>query len=219
MHENMISSRNSGSSNIFANMKNRIFLCLIVLAFVSCKKDPLRVSGTNSLVYESEAYTDVMTNFEALINRSVLHVENADPYRHIIGNVIENAAKTQIDGNGVAISNIEISNVRVTSLELYSGFDIALLDEHLGAADVSLSYLDASSTLVSISLGTLSSINNGQSKVLFSPTGVDLTSFMKNNPDRLSFNLYFNDVPSSSIDVKYRVGFDYSYAYDEAEVK
>lgn len=200
-------------------MKNSLFLFLIVLGFMSCKKDPSRVSGTNSLVYESEAYVDVMTNFEALINRSVLNVENADPYRHIMGNVIENAAKTQIDGNGVAISNIEISNIRATSLELYSGFDIGLLDEHLATADVSLSFLDASSTWVTMSLGTLSSINNGQSKVIFSPSGVDLTSFMKNNPDRLSFNLYFNDVPAGSIGVKYRVGFDYSYSYDEAEVK
>lgn len=200
-------------------MKLLLSVCFAALVIVSCRKEPSRASGTGSLVYESDSYVDVMTNFEAVVNRCSLIVENADPYRHIFGQVLENASKTKMDGNGTAISDIQITNIRITSLELYSGFDIDTFDDYLENAEVILQYLDPSANWVSISLGTLSGVNTGQYKVLFNPSSVDLTSFMKNNPDKLFFSLAFNGVPPSELNVKYRVGFDYSYAYDEKEVK
>jgi hypothetical protein len=82
-----------------------------------------------------------------------------------------------------------------------------------------LQYLDNSANWVSSELGTLSQVNNSSAKVLFNTASGDLTTFMKNKPNRILFKFDFNGVPTSDLEVKYRVGFDYNYSYETAEQK
>jgi hypothetical protein len=201
-------------------MKSQIFaLLLLVISISSCKKDPGIASGSNSLVYESDAFVSVMTNFSSVVNTAHLEVDNANPYNHIIGEVMSTGLESTINENGVAISNVKITNIKITSLELYCPYDLSDFSNYLNTCEVQLQYLDNSANWVSSELGTYSSINNSNSKVLFNTANGDLTSFMENKPNRILFKFDFNGVPTSNLEVKYRVGFDYDYTYEITEQK
>jgi hypothetical protein len=201
-------------------MKKQIFaIFLLVLSISSCKKDPGISSGSNSLVYESDAFVSVMTNFSAFVNTAQLEVDNANPYNHIIGEIMSTGLESTINGNGVAISNVKVTNIKITSLELYCPYDLSDFSNYLTNCEVLLQYLDNSANWVSSELGTFSSINNSSSKVLFNTAGGDLTPFMENKPNRILFKFDFSGVPTTDLEVKYRVGFDYNYTYETAEQK
>jgi hypothetical protein len=192
----------------------------VVLSVYSCKKDPSQVSGTNSLVFESEEEVDAVTNFSAFVNLSTLYIENAQPYQNILGHIANEAQGTQINGNGVEISNITISNIHLSAVELYSGYQINDFQTYLEECELFLQYYDfSSSSYVGSSIATLSSVSNSQSKVLFTITAGDLTEFFKLNPDRLYFKFKFNAPPPQDMEAKYRIVFDYSYTYGERELK
>ena len=196
-----------------------LFSVLIASVFTACKKDPAQVSGTNSVVFEADEFQDLMTNFSGLVNTAKLSVNDAKPYELMIGNVVSSAMKATINGNGTEISNIEITNIRVSTIELYSPWDINTLDTYLQDAELNLEYLNSSATIIKMELGEYSNVNLSSKNVEFTPTAADLTSFMANNPDRLRFDLQFNGQPLSSMEVKYRIVFDYAYSYDERERK
>lgn len=201
-------------------MKRHIFaLIFLALAIISCKKDPGIASGSNSLVYESDAFVSVMTNFSSVVNTAQLEVENANPYNHIIGEVMSTGLQSTINGNGVAISNVQITNIKITSLELYCPYNLSDFSNYLNDCEVLLQYLDNSANWVSSELGTFSSINNSSSKVLFNTVNGDLTTFMKNKPTRIVFKFNFSGVPPSELEVKYSVGFNYNYSYETSEQK
>jgi hypothetical protein len=201
-------------------MKKPIFaILLFVITVSSCKKDPAISSGSNSLVYESDAFVSVMTNFSAVVNTAQLEVDNANPYNHIIGEIMSTGLQSTINGNSVAISNVQVSNIRITSLELYCPYDLSDFSNYLTDCEVLLQYLDNSANWVSSELGTFSSINNSNSTVLFNTANGDLTGFMKNKPTRILFKFDFNGMPMSELEVKYRVGFDYNYSYETTEQK
>jgi hypothetical protein len=42
---------------------------------------------------------------------------------------------------------------------------------------------------------------------------------MENKPNRILFKFDFSGVPTTDLEVKYRVGFDYNYTYETAEQK
>jgi hypothetical protein len=201
-------------------MKKQIFaLLLLVISISSCKKEPGISSGSNSLVYESDAFVSVMTNFSAVVNTAQLEVDNANPYNHIIGEIMSTGLESTINGNGVAISNVKVTNIKITSLELYCPYDLSDFSNYLNDCEVLLQYLDNSANWVSSELGSFSSISNSNSKVLFNTANGDFTSFMKNKPTRIIFKFNFSGVPSSELEVKYRVGFDYNYSYETSEQK
>jgi hypothetical protein len=201
-------------------MKKQIFaLLLLVISISSCKKEPGIASGSNSLVYESDAFVSVMTNFSAVVNTADLEVDNANPYNHIIGEIMSTGLQSTINGNGVTIGNVQVTNIRITSLELYCPYDLSDFSNYLTDCEVLLQYLDNSANWVSSVLGSFSSISNSNSKVLFNTASGDLTTFMKNKPNRILFKFDFNGVPTSDLEVKYRVGFDYNYSYETAEQK
>lgn len=199
-------------------MKKQIFaLLLLVISLSSCKKDPGISSGSNSLVYESDAFVSVMTNFSAVVNTAELEVDNANPYNHMIGEVMSTGLQSTINDNGVAISNVQITNIKITSLELYCPYDLSDFSNYLTDCEVLLQYLDNSANWVTSELGSFSSISNSSGKVLFNTASGDLTAFMKNKPTRIVFKFDFSGVPTSDLEVKYRVGFDYNYSYEVAE--
>jgi hypothetical protein len=197
----------------------RFFMLLFVFSTVlwSCKKEPSKSSGSASLIYASEEYADATTNFVALLNTAELPVENASPYANMIGDVMVNALSSTMNGSGMAVSQVEITNVRVSALEIYSGYDFDVLTDYLTGAQLVLSHVEGSTNPVSVNLGSMINFNTGEKKVVFSPSSADLTDFLKGNPDDLHFDLQFNGVPGSSIDVKYKVVFDYQYAYELEE--
>lgn len=199
-------------------MKKQIFaILLLVISISSCKKDPGIAAGSNSLVYESDAYVSVMTNFSPVVNTAELEVDNVNPYNHMIGEVMSTGLEATINDNGVAISNVQITDIKITSLELYCPYDLSDFDNYLTNCDVLLQYLDNSANWVTSELGTFSSISNSQNKVLFNTANGDLTNFMKNKPNRIVFKFNFSGVPTSELEVKYRVGFDYNYTYEVEE--
>lgn len=201
-------------------MKKLTFaLLLLVITVSSCKKEPGISSGSNSLVYESDAFVSVMTNFSPVVNTSELEVDNANPYNHIIGEIMSTGLQSTINNNSVAISNVQISNIKITSLELYCPYDLSDFSSYLTDCEVLLQYLDNSANWVSSELGSFSSISNSSSKVLFNTASGDLTGFMKNKPTRILFKFNFNGMPISDLEVKYRVGFDYNYSYETTEQK
>lgn len=201
-------------------MKRHIFaFILLATSIVSCKKDPGISSGSNSLVYESDAFVSVMTNFSAVVNTAALEVDNVNPYNHMIGEVMSTGLEATINGNGVAISNVQITNIKITSLELYCPYNLSDFSNYLTSCEVLLQYLDNSANWVTSELGSFSSISNSNSKVLFNTASGDLTSFMRNKPNRIVFKFNFSGVPTSELEVKYRVGFDYNYTYETAEQK
>jgi hypothetical protein len=201
-------------------MKRHIFsLIFLATAIVSCKKDPAIVSGNNSLIYESDAFVSVMTNFSSVVNTAQLEVDNVNPYNHMIGEVMSTGLEATINGNGVAVSNVQITDIKITSLELYCPYDLSDFSNYLTNCEVLLQYLDNSANWVTSELGTFSSISNSNSKILFNTASGDLTSFMKNKPNRIVFKFNFSGAPTSELEVKYKVGFDYNYTYESAEQK
>jgi hypothetical protein len=201
-------------------MKKQIFASLLLVILISsCKKEPGISSGSNSLVYESDAFVSVMTNFSAVVNTANLEVDNANPYNHIIGEVMSTGLQSTINNNGVAISNVQITNIKITSLELYCPYDLSDFSNYLTDCEVLLQYLDNSANWVSSELGTLSQVNNSSAKVLFNTASGDLTTFMKNKPNRILFKFDFNGMPTSDLEVKYKVVFDYNYSYEVVEQK
>jgi hypothetical protein len=201
-------------------MKKQIFASLLfVISISSCKKEPGISSGSNSLIYESDAFVSVMTNFSAVSNTANLEVDNANPYNHIIGEVMSTGLQSTINSNGVAISNVQITDIKITSLELYCPYDLSDFSNYLTDCVVSLQYLDNSANWVSSELGTFSQVNNSSRKVLFNTANGDLTTFMKNKPNRILFKFDFNGMPMSDLEVKYTVGFDYNYSYEVVEQK
>jgi hypothetical protein len=137
----------------------------------------------------------------------------------MIGEVMSTGLEATINGNGVAVSNVQISNIKINSIELYSPYNLSDFSNYLTNCEVLLQYLDNSANWVTSELGTFSSISNSNSKVLFNTASGDLTSFMKNKPNRIVFKFNFSGAPTSELEVKYKVGFDYNYTYESAEQK
>ena len=203
----------------FRTMKFSTLFILCCMVLISCRKDPSTTSGTSSIRYESENYIDLRTNFAAFVNTTTVEVENANPWQDILGQVMTDASQSTIDGKPVSVSNLEITNVRASSIELYCGYDFDDLQQYLDGGSVLLKYLDASGSMVSMSLGTLGSFNASEKKAYFTSNSTDLTSFIKNKPDHLTFDLQLSGLPPSEIDVKYSISFDYNYSYEIAKTK
>lgn len=203
----------------FYHMKFPILFVLSCVVMMSCRKDPSVSSGSSSIRYESENDIDIMTNFTPVVNTATVQVENANPWQDILGIVMAGASEMTIDGKPVAVSNLEITNVKASYMELYSGYDFDALEQYVDGGAVVMKYLDGSGNMVSKTIGTLGSFNASSKKVYFTSDGSDLTSFLKNNPDFISFDLELNGVPTGTIEVKYSIGFDYSYSYETTKVK
>jgi hypothetical protein len=201
-------------------MKRHIFaLIFLATAIVSCKKEPGIVSGSNSLVYESDAFVSVKTNFSAISNTAELEVDNVNPYNHMIGDVMSTGLQATINDKGVAISNVQITDIKISSLELYCPYNLSDFSDYLTDCEVLLQYLNTSANWVTSELGTFSQVSNSSSKVLFNITNDDLTTFMKNKPNRIVFRFNFNGVPPSELEVKYKLSFDYNYTYESSELE
>ena len=197
----------------------KLLVPILILALVSCKKDPSQTAGTNSYVYESTEFVDIQTNFSVVINTARLFVNSATPYQHILGQVITDANETKINGNEVEISDIEIDDIRVSGIELYSPYDADSIAANLQSANLILAYRTSSGSEVEKVLGTYSGLNAGENKLNFSLSADDLDDFMLNRPEILNFKFNFQRRPLSSMKVQYRVVFDYAYSYSTREDK
>ena len=184
-----------------------------------CSKTPSTASGNNAVVYESDGYVDLMSNFEAFINKTTLYISDAKPYEAMIGTTIATAKKNTINGHGVAISNIVINNITASPIELTQVQNIDTLAKYLQNSNLVISYFSNAGVQQDLVIGTFQSINHFDNKVIYSPTGTDLTSFMENNPDKLFFTIQMNGRPSIPLKTKYYIGFNFNYSFDETELK
>lgn len=201
-------------------LKQRYIIAILsILTIASCATSPSETSGTNSVVYEPDGYVDVMSNFEAVVNKSNVYVNNARPYEEMIGAVMADAKNNRINGKGISISDITIRDVSVTTIALTNVQEIDTLGKYLQGGTLVLSYINSSSVKQELVLGALSNVDYYNRKIVFSVVGADITSFMENRPDNLTFALQLNGRPSIPLKVKYNVGFNFAYAYQEKENK
>ena len=195
-------------------------LFLISLAISSCKKEPGFSMGSNNIVYESQGSIDLLTNMTAFINTSTLYVDNASPYYQMLGQVIADAKEAKIDGNGTEISNIELSNVKISEIQLRCTNNLSELRNLLGNCTLELQYYDIpTNSYTGLTLGTFTEVNMQSAMVEFALSQNDLSTFMKNRPDRMFLKFNFNSLPTNSIEVKYKIFYSFEYSYDERELK
>lgn len=194
-------------------------LLLLSLIIFSCGKNKSESKGSSTVVYEPKSYIDLMTNFEAVVNKSSVYINNANPYQTILGNVMLNANLSKINGNGVEISEVVISNIMVTTVELTEVQEMDTLVKYLTDSELKLRYISNTGAYVDRLIGNFKSYNKSTKKVIFEPVTEDLTSFMENKPDHLFFQFVLNGRPTISMKLKYFIGFNYNYSYKEREVK
>lgn len=190
-----------------------LFALFLVFSYTSCSKESFS-SGNSTIAYESGGNLDIMSNFAAFVNTSELFIENARPYEDIHGAVLRDAKQIKIDDESVFISDVTIDNVRLSFLELYSPAHSDSIKKYLSSAELVLSYQKLDLTYENLTIATFTSVNTSARTILFDLSSSDLTSFINNRPDRLSFKFQLNERPQSPLRVTYRLGFDYNYLYN-----
>ena len=196
-----------------------ILLISSVLSFYSCGKKTSNIKGTNSLIYESQFYSSLNDNLEALTYISTIEVTNAKPQEQMYGSVYQQGQSSSSNGKSMIISNVSIADIKVSDVYLSSVYNIDSLENYISSGKLILRYIDANGTKVDKELASYASIDRSAKKVLFTEVTDDLTSFCKNNPSILLFVLTLKNKPINDIILKYHVALDYNYSYDEKESK
>lgn len=192
-------------------------MCLLVIS--SCGKKTSTLSGSNSLIYESQYYSSVTNNLEALTYTTTIEVTNAKPQEQLYGAVYNMGQTATSNGNSVVISNVNISDVNVSDVYLSSVYSIDSLENYIESGKLKLRYIDSGGNKIDQELASYASIDRSAKKVLFTETTTDLTSFCKNNPSILLFEIKLKSKPTADINLKYHVALNYNYSYDEQESK
>lgn len=194
--------------------------CSVMLVMASCGKPSSTLSGENLYRYQAEEFTDLTE--DAVGGEGRIYVDNAHPYEDIMGAIMADAWSATIDGNGVEIHGLEISNIQVNEVvwDIGGGTAADSLIMYLEDARLILAYFDGQE--LSISLGEMLLVDRPNQIVRFLPNEDVLTEWMaENRPDRMYFEYSLRDVfsPEAPLPVKYEVLFSYDYSYEEREAK
>ncbi len=192
--------------------------CSIVVS--SCGKPSSTASGNSLHRYQAEEYTDLTE--DAVLGKGRIYVDNARPYEDIMGAIMADAWSAEINGNGVEISGLEITQIKVNEIvmDISGGTAADSMILYLEKAGLVLEYFDGQE--VSISLGEMLLVDRPNQIVRFLPNEDDLTSWMEENrPDRMYFTYELRDIftPDGPLPVRYEILFSYEYAYEESEAK
>lgn len=193
----------------------------IVLALIlsSCGRSEGTAVGDNLHRYESNESIDLSE--DAVIGQGRIYVDNTRLYEDIMGAIMADAWSTDINGKGVELSELEITNIKVHEVR----FDIGG-----GLADSMLLYLESSRLLIGnagedgleVLLGSMLLVDVANAQVLFLPSEEDLTGWVESNrPDRMFFEYNLRDIftPDTPLPVSYEILFSYEYTYLEREPK
>jgi len=185
------------------------FLCLISLSlvFLSCNKEPEVVTGETQVTYESGDYLNILTNYNILIGSggsSQLFIENADPYRDLIGTIIRS-------GEADGASSLTLNDLTCT--EIYMDCrDEQLMATHL--QDARLVVLDETSAQRNV-LADMAGFDAGTKVLTFNINSGDFADFFNDFSSKEMFFEFEWDVrPQSNIDVTYRVKMDAAYTFE-----
>ena len=189
---------------------------ILALTLASCGKSSSTALGDDAVRYQAEDYQE-LDNF-AVEYKGKLYVENAAPYRDIMGDLMADAWATDINGNGVEMTGLEISNCYAREIR----WDIR------DNADSLLLYLESARLVLnnrweegsSVVLGEMILVDVANEEVLFTPVEEDITEWLETNrPDELYFEYTFRDVWSlqAPLLVRYEILFGYEYEYEESE--
>lgn len=159
---------------------------------------------------------------DAVLGKGRIYVDNARPYEDIMGAIMADAWSAEINGNGVEISGLEITQIKVNEIvmDISGGTAANSMILYLEKAGLVLEYFDGQE--VSISLGEMLLVDRPNQIVRFLPNEDDLTSWMEENrPDRMYFTYELRDIftPDGPLPVRYEILFSYEYAYEESEAK
>lgn len=151
-----------------------------------------------------------------------IYVDNARPYEDIMGAIMADAWSAEINGNGVEMRGLEITDLKVSEIrmDISGGTAADSMILYLQKAGLVLEYFDGQE--VSISLGDMLMVDRPNQMVRFLPNEDDLTSWMKENrPDRMYFEYELRDIftPKGPLPVRYEILFSYEYTYEESEAK
>lgn len=193
-------------------MNSRIYSFLLVLSacmvLVSCNKEPEVVTGDAEVTYESGEYLNLLTNFKLTPNSGVaakLFVDNADPYRDLVGNIIHKNA----DSDGA--SKLALSDLNCTTIYMDCR-DEVLLDSFL--VDARLVVFDEAAGQRTV-LGDLFTFNTGTTVLEFNINSGDFADFFTDfSTKELFFEFDLNGLPTSEIDVTYQLTIGATYSYE-----
>lgn len=184
-----------------------LWIISVCLVFISCNKGEL-TSGEESISYESGEYLNILTNYKVTIGSggsSKLYVENADPYRDILGSIIHNNAET----NGA--TNLRLSDVKCTSINMECRNEL-LMSAHL--TDARLVVYDNNAEQRSV-LADLINFDATTKLLNFNLNGGDYADLFRDFSSKdLYFEFDFNGLPPSNIDVNYEITVESAYTYE-----
>ncbi|MEQ9187659.1 MAG: hypothetical protein RLP15_07975 [Cryomorphaceae bacterium] len=195
-------------------------ICSVLLAMASCGKPSSTLSGDGLYRYQAEEFTDLAE--DGVGGEGRIYVDNAHPYEDIMGAIMADAWNATIDGNGVEIHGLQISNIKVNEVvwEIGGGTAADSMIMYLEDARLVLEHFDGQET--NISLGEMLLVDRPNQIVRFLPNEDDLTEWMaENRPDRMYFEYRLRDVftPEAPLPVKYEILLSYNYTYEEREAK
>lgn len=200
-------------------MKTNLMLLIVSLFMLSCNKDEPLSSGENGIRYEAKEYTDLAEDVTVGIGR--IYVENVSPYEDMVGSIMSSALDGTTNGNDERISDVSITDVAFSLIELriYSE-EADTLERYL--KDIKL-ILGAESDPYGIKeVASFSDIDRSNNIITFDANTEDLTSWIKEaRPSQMYFDYEFNylTVPKGPIHLKYEVIMDFNYAYESSEDK
>jgi len=188
---------------------NLTIFILIIGCFMSCGSDATS-SGDGSIGYESGDYLNIMTNYSPFTNGTALsrlYVENADPYRDIIGSTLNG----NLEGS---VIDFTISDLGPSFIYMYCR-DNEILAQYMTDCKLIVNHQITNEETV---LATLSSFNESTSELEFNINGGDYTTYLEDFfLKEMYFEFTYNDYPPDIIEVTYRVAFDCYYEYQTGD--
>ncbi len=192
-------------------MNNRFYPLLFVLSLclivTSCKK-PKANSGTAELSYKSGAYLDLLTNYKVLIGggaTSKVYVENADPYRDLIGEIIHTIPET----NGA--SNLILNDLTCTSIYMDCRDEIELSSKLVDARLVAENESTGERTV----LADLSNFDTTTKLLNFNVNSGDYSDYFADfSSKELFFEFDLTGLPATNVGVSYEVKVSAAYTFE-----
>lgn len=193
-------------------MNCRIYALLwtitVCLVFLSCNKEPDVITGDASVSYESGGYLNVLTNYKVNVGgggTAKLYVENADPYRDLVGSIIH---KNE-EANGA--SNLVLSDLNCTTISMSCRNELEM-DTYLTDARLVVYDNDGEQRTVLADLVTF----DVTTKLLnFNVNSGDYSDFFNDFTSKvLYFEFDFNGLSPTNIDVTYQLMVESAYTFD-----
>lgn len=188
---------------------NLAIFTLILGLFMSCGSDATS-SGDGGVGYESGDYLNIMTNYVPFVGGTALsrlYVENADPYRDIIGNTLNG----NLEGS---VIDFTISDLVPSFIYMYCRDDEILAQYMTDCKLIVNNYITEEETV----LATLSSFNQSTRELNFNISGGDYTAYLEDfSQKEIYFEFTYNDYPPDIIEVTYRLNFNCYYEYQTGD--